>query len=91
MKIIVADIYALYIHNSKNTRFPKEFKKYKIMWNMRDVLLEIWQGKVTEIAVSKLGTPGYDFPDFARNMVEIGQIKNVPKITYYELDIAKNK
>ena len=89
MKIIVADTYAFYIHNSKNVRFPKEFKNHKIVWNMREALLELWTGKVTEIVIPKLGTPGYDFPQFIQDMINIGQIKERPKLKEYELRIDK--
>ena len=89
MKTIVADIYTFYIHNSKNVSFPKKYRSYKIIWNLRDALISLWAGEVTELVLPKLGTPGYDFEEFIDRMVKIGQIKNKPKIKYYELEIAK--
>ena len=89
MKIIVADTYTFYIHNSRNTQFPSEFKNHKIIWNMRETLLELWKGKITELVIPKLGTPGYNFPDFIEKMKKIGQITNDPKIKYYNLKIIK--
>lgn len=89
MKIIVADIYTFYIHNSKDVSFPKAFKNYRIIWNLREVLLTIWEGKVKELALPKLTTPGYNFEEFIDSMIKIGQIKDKPKIKYYELEIAK--
>ena len=89
MKVIVADTYSFYICNSKNTQFPKEYSKHKIIWNLRSVLLELWEGKVTEVVLPELGTPGYDFPDFIEKMLNIGQIKRKPNIKYYKLDINK--
>ena len=80
MKAIIADTYTFYIHNSRNTQFPREFRNYKIIWNMREALLDIWSGDITELAIPELGTPGYDFPKFIKDMVRIGQIKNEPKI-----------
>ena len=80
-----------YIHNSKNTQFPKEFKKHKIVWNLREALLHIWEGKVTELVIPKLGTPGYNFPEFIEQMKKLGQIKKTPNIKYYELNIIKRK
>jgi hypothetical protein len=88
MKIIIADIYTFYVVNSKNTKFPKEYKSYKIIWNMRDALIELWGGRVTEVALPKLGLPGYDFLEFINNMEKIGQIKKKPKIKYYDLEIS---
>ena len=89
MKTIIADTYCFYIHNSRNTQFPKEFKNHKIIWNLREVLLEIWKGNITELVIPKLGTPGYDFPNFIKEMAKIGQIQTEPKIKYYELNIIK--
>ena len=89
MRVIVADTYCFYIHNSRNTQFPKQFRNYKIIWNMREALLELWKGNITEIAIPELGTPGYDFPNFIQDMMEIGQIKSKPKIKYYNLNIIK--
>ena len=56
---------------------------------MREALLELWKGTITEIAIPELGTPGYDFPEFIKAMKEIGQIKVEPKIKYYELNIVQ--
>ena len=89
MKYIIADSYTFYIHNSKNVIFPKKFRDYKIIWNMREALLILWQGEVTTIAIPKLGTPGYDFPNFIQDMMKIGQIKSRPKFEYYELNIVR--
>lgn len=89
MKIIIADTYVFYIHNSRNTQFPKEFRNYRIIWSMREALLEIWRGDVTELAIPELGTPGYNFPKFIKDMIKIGQIKFEPKIKYYQLNIVK--
>ena len=89
MKAIVADIYTFYVNNSKDVSFPKRFRGYKIIWNLREALLTIWEGGVTEIALPKLGTPGYDFEEFISSMLKIGQLKTKPKIKYYELEIAK--
>ena len=89
MKVIIADIYDLYVHNSKNVKFPKEFKNHKIIWNLREALLVLWEGEVTELVIPKLGTPGYDFPDFVKSMMVIGQIKTKPEFKYYEMEITK--
>lgn len=89
MKVIVADTYTFYIHNSRNTQFPREFKNHRIIWNMRQALLELWEGEITEIVIPKLGTPGYDFVSFIESMKKIGQITNDPKIRYYNLNIVK--
>lgn len=89
MKAIIADTYTFYIHNSRNTRFPKEYRNHKIIWNMREALLEIWKGEITELVIPELGTPGYDFPNFVQDMMEIGQIKSRPKFKYYKLNIVK--
>lgn len=89
MKAILADTYCFYIHNSRNTQFPKQFRGYKIIWNMREALLELWKGDITELAIPKLGTPGYDFPEFAKNLKEMGQIEAEPKFKYYEMNITR--
>ena len=89
MKAIVADVYTFYVQNSRNTRFPTEFKNHKIIWNMREALLELWKGTVTELVIPELGTPGYDFPSFIEDMVKVGQIKRRPKLKYYQLNIVK--
>lgn len=91
MKLIIADTYSFYIHNSKNVQFPRQFKNYRIIWNMREALLEIWTGKVTELAIPELGTPGYDFIEFIKTMKKMGQIKTEPKIKYYKLNIIRKK
>ena len=88
MKAIVADIYTFYVNNSKDVSFPKRFRGHKIIWNLREALLAIWEGNLTEIALPKLGTPGYDFEEFIDNMIKIGQVKDKPKIRYYELEVA---
>ena len=87
MKAIVADVYTLYNYNA--AQFPKKYRGYKIIWNLRDALFEIWDGKLTEIVLPKEGTPGYDFEDFINKMVEIQQINKAPKIKYYELSVPK--
>ena len=89
MKAIIADTYTFYIHNSRDVSFPKRYKSYKIIWNLREALLALWEGNITEIALPKLGTPGYNFEEFINDMVKMGQIKKVPKIQYYELELAK--
>ena len=89
MKVIVADTYTFYIHNSRNTQFPKRYKGHKIIWNMREALLEIWNGDLEELVIPEEGTPGYDFVEFADKMKEIGQINSVPKFKYYKLNIVK--
>jgi len=89
MKIIAADIYELLVVNSRYAKFPKEFRSYKIVWNMRDVLFELWSGEVTDIAIPEKGTPGYDFPNFVQDMMQIGQIKSRPNFKYYNLNIIK--
>lgn len=89
MKTIIADTYCFYIHNSRNTQFPKEYKNHRIIWNMREALLEIWKGNITELVIPELGTPGYDFVEFISDMKKMGQIKTEPKIKYYELNIVK--
>ena len=89
MKTIVADIYTFYIHNSKSVSFPKRFRNYKIIWDLREALFAIWEGNITELALPKLGTPGYNFEEFIDNLVAIGQLEERPKIKYYELDIAR--
>jgi len=91
MKIIIADTYELYIFNSKNTVFPKRFRNYKIIWNMREALLELWLGKVKTLAIPEKGTPGYDFENFIDEMVKIGQIKERPKLEYYSFDLVTKK
>ena len=91
MNIIIADTYAFYIHNSKSVKFPKEFSNHKIIWDMRQALLELWTGKIKEVAIPKLGTPGYDFEDFINKMKEIGQISEPPKIKWYELTVDDKK
>jgi hypothetical protein len=88
MKAIIADTYTFYVNNSKDVSFPKRFRSYKIIWNLREALLAIWEGKLTEVALPKLGTPGYNFEEFMEDMVKIGQIKDKPKIYYYELEVA---
>ena len=88
MKAIVADIYTFYVNNSRDVSFPKRYRGYKIFWDLREVLFAIWEGDITEIALPKLGTPGYNFEEFINNMIKIGQIKNKPKIRYYELEVA---
>jgi len=89
MRAIIADTYCFYIHNSRNTQFPKQFRNYKIIWDMREALVELWKGNITELAIPELGTPGYDFPGFIKDMVKIGQIKFEPKIKYYKLNITR--
>jgi hypothetical protein len=89
MKIIIADVYDFYVHNSKNVRFPREYKNHKIIWNLREALLVLWEGKVTELVIPELGTPGYDFPNFVQDMMEIGQIKSRPEFKYYKFNIVK--
>jgi len=88
MKAIIADTYTFYVNNSKDVSFPKRFRSHKIIWNLREALLAIWEGNLTEIALPKLGTPGYNFEEFIDDMVKIGQIKNKPKLCYYELEVA---
>jgi hypothetical protein len=87
MKAIVADVHSFYLYNSKNTRFPKEFRNHKIIWNMREALLALWEGNITELAIPELGTPGYDFPEFVDQLHEIGQIAKKPNFKYYKLNI----
>ena len=89
MKTIIADIYTFYINASKDVSFPKKFRNYKIIWDLREALLTIWQGEITELALPKLGTPGYDFEGFIDDMIKVGQIKNKPKIVYYEVEVAR--
>lgn len=89
MKAIISDVYTFYIHNSKNTKFPVEYKNHKIIWNLREALLTIWEGDITELVLPELGTPGYDFKEFINDMVKIGQIKDKPKIKYYNLDVVR--
>lgn len=89
MKAIIADTYLFYVQNSRNTRFPKEFRGHTIIWNMREALLELWKGNITELVIPELGTPGYDFPEYIQSLIKIGQIKNEPRIKYYQLTIVK--
>lgn len=89
MKAIVADTYCFYIHNSRNARFPKEFRNHKIIWNMREALLALWEGNITELAIPEEGTPGYDYPEFVDEMMKQGQIKLKPKFKYYKLNIVQ--
>lgn len=89
MKVIVADTCVFYTNNSKNTKFPKEFKNHRIIWNMRNALLELWQGKISELVLPELGTPGYDYVEFIDNLVNIGQLKNKPIIKYYQMNVVK--
>lgn len=91
MKAIVADTYSFYLYNSKNTRFPKEYKSHKIIWDMRETLLALWGGYITELVVPELGTPGYNFEEFADSMVEIGQIEKKPNFKYYQLNVVEKK
>ena len=56
---------------------------------MRETLLELWKGNITELVIPELGTPGYDFPGFIKDMVKIGQIKKEPIIKYYKLNIIR--
>ena len=91
MKAIIADTFTFYIHNSRNTQFPKEFRNHKIIWNMREALLTIWEGTITELVIPELGTPGYDFPGFIEDMINIGQIKERPIIKWYKLNIISKK
>ena len=90
MKVLIADIYDLYVHKSRDVKFPLIYKHYKIIWNMRDVLIEIWRGNITHLVIPELGTPGYDFPEFAQIMLEMGQIKKLPEFKYYKVE-ARNK
>ena len=89
MKAIIADSYCFYTVNSRNTRFPKQYKNHQIIWDMRQALLEIWKGELTELVIPELGTPGYDFVEFIDSMFKIGQIKKKPKIKYYQFNIIK--
>jgi len=89
MKAIIADTYTFYIHNSRDVSFPKRYRNYKIIWNLREALLALWEDKITEIVLPKLKTPGYNFEEFINDMAEMGQIKKKPKIQYYELELAK--
>jgi hypothetical protein len=91
LKVIVADIYSFYLHNSKNTKFPKEYRNHKIIWNMRETLLALWEGNITELVLPKLGTPGYDFESFIDDMIKLGQIIKKPNIKYYKLNIMKKE
>jgi hypothetical protein len=88
MRTIVADIYTFYINASKDVSFPKRFRNYKIIWDLREALLAIWEGQITELALPEKGTPGYNFEEFIDDMVAIGQIKDKPKIRYYSLEVA---
>ena len=85
MKIIIADTYDNNIYNNK---FPKKFKNYKIIWNMREALLVLWEGKVTHVAIPELGTPGYDFENFVENLIKIKQISIKPQFEYYKMNIG---
>lgn len=89
MKAIVADVYAFYLYNSKNTRFPKEYRNHKIIWDMREVLLALWENKITELAIPELGTPGYNFEEFTEDMIKIGQITKKPEFKYYQLSVVE--
>ncbi len=91
MKIVIADIYSFNIHTSKKVLIPKRFKGYEIIWNFREALLELWKGNVTVLAMPELGTPGYDFPNFVQDMMEIGQIKSRPQFEYYKVIIQEEK
>jgi len=89
MRVVISDIYIFGVRNAKETQFPKKYRNYKIIWNMREVLLAIWEGNITHLAIPELGTPGYDFPGFIKEMVKIGQIKTIPKLEYYQFNITK--
>lgn len=89
MKVIVADVYSFLTNNPRNVRFPAKYKNYKILWDLRLTLFELWEGKVTHLALPKLGTPGYDFIEFIDKLHKLGQIKNKPKIEYYEPKIKQ--
>lgn len=89
MKAIVADTYCFYTVNSRNTKFPKEYKNHNIIWDMRQALLDLWKGEITELVLPELGTPGYDFIEYIDSLVKIGQIKKKPTIKYYQFDIVK--
>jgi hypothetical protein len=88
MKILIADTYSLYNNNPRNVRFPKKYKSYKIIWDLREALLAIWQGDITHLAIPKLGTPGYDYPKFIEDMIKIKQIDSKPKVEYYTVNIV---
>lgn len=88
MKAIIADVYAFYINNSKNVKFPKIYKNYHIIWNLREALLVIWEGNITELAIPEAGTPGYNFEEFIDQMLEQGQIDKKPKLKYYNMNIV---
>ena len=87
MKAVVVDTYSLYV--CKKAKIPKRFRDYEVIWNFREVLLELWKGEIKVLAIPELGTPGYDFPNFAQDMMEIGQIKSRPKFEYYKMNIYK--
>ena len=89
MKAIVADIYTFYTVNSRNTRFPKKFRNHHIIWDLRQALLELWKGEITELVLPKLGTPGYDLPEYIDNLIKSGQITKKPTIKYYEFEIIQ--
>lgn len=89
MKVIVADTYIFNIYNSKNVKFPKQYKNHRILWDMREALLAIWEGKLTELAIPEEGTPGYDFPWFINEMVKQKQIESAPKLKYYSMSIVQ--
>lgn len=89
MKVIIADTYTFYIHNSKDVLFPKKYRNYKIVWDLREALLALWEGKITKLAIPKLGLPGYDYIEFIENMFKIGQIKEKPEVEYYELELTE--
>lgn len=89
MKAIVADVYAFYLVNSRRVKFPKKYNKHHIIWDMRQALLEIWKGELTELVIPQQGTPGYDFVDFIDKLHKTGQIKKKPQIKYYEPNIVE--
>jgi len=87
MKVIVGDRYIFYV--AQKAKIPKKFRNYKVIWNLREVLLALWEGDITVLALPKDGTPGYDFPNFVQDMMQIGQIKSRPKFEYYQMTVYK--
>lgn len=80
MKILIPDIYGLY--NNKNIKFPKKFKDFTIIWNLREALLLIANGDITDIAIPKEKLPGYDFGEFIDELFCNKQIDSIEVYNY---------
>ena len=78
MNIILADVWDL--TKARRENYPKN---YKVIWDPREVLVLIWQGKVNKLYKPREGTPGYDFAAFALKLYDNKGIKKMPDILPY--------